>query len=94
MHIDLKESGGGSHNLPEYIFPNLRAHINFTVTAVNVVGDGEITSMVYEACKQPDGGNSTHCMFSLLVKGWGGESYSYSDELGLAGSPRKARKIF
>ena len=28
--------------------PNLRAYINFTVTAVNIVGDGESTSIVYD----------------------------------------------
>jgi len=58
-HIDMRESGGDSHNLLQYIFPNLTAHINFTVTAVNIVGDGESTSMMYEPCEHPDGGKST-----------------------------------
>ena len=49
-HIDMRESGGDSHNLPEYIFPNLRVNITFTVRAVNIVGDGESTNVTYPSC--------------------------------------------
>jgi len=49
-HIDMRESGGGSHNLPEYIFPNLRVNITFTVRAVNIVGDGKSTNETYPSC--------------------------------------------
>ena len=49
-HIDMRESGGDSHNLLEYIFPNLRVNITFTVRAVNIVGDGESTNVTYLPC--------------------------------------------
>ena len=48
--IDMRESGGDSHNLLEYIFPNLRVNITFTVRAVNIVGDGESTNVTYPSC--------------------------------------------
>ena len=64
----MRESGGDSHNLLQYTFPNLRAHINFSVTAVNIVGDGESNSMVYEACEHPDRGKClSPALCSLLL---------------------------
>jgi len=53
-HIDMRESGGGSHNLPAYILPNLRVNITFTVIAVNIVGDGESTNETYLPCLNID----------------------------------------
>ena len=54
--INVTEPGGDSSDLRQYIFPNLRAYINFTVRAVNIVGDGESTSIVSEPCEYPGGG--------------------------------------
>ena len=54
--INVTEAGGDSQDLRQYIFPNLRAYINFTVTAVNILGDGERTSIVYEPCEHTEGG--------------------------------------
>ena len=54
--INVTESGGDFSHLWQYIFPNLRAYINFTVTAVNIVGDGESASIVYEPCEYTGGG--------------------------------------
>ena len=52
--IDITEAGGD--DLRQYRFLNLRAYIKFTVTAVNIVGDGESTSIVYEPCEYPGEG--------------------------------------
>ena len=52
--IDVTVAGGDSSDLRQYTFPNLRAYINFTVTAVNIVGDGESTSIVTEPCEHPE----------------------------------------
>ena len=52
--INVTEAGGDSSDLRQYEFPNLRVYINFTVTAVNIVGDGESASIVYEACGFPE----------------------------------------
>ena len=49
--IIVTEPGGD--DLQNYTFPNLQAYINFTVTAVNIVGDGESASIVYEPCEHP-----------------------------------------
>ena len=48
---------GDSSDLRQYIFTNLRAYINFTVTAVNIVGDGESASIVSEPCEYTEGSN-------------------------------------
>ena len=56
--IDVTDAGGDSSGLRQYMFPNLRAYINFTVTAVNIVGRGEGTSVVYEPCEHQQGGKS------------------------------------
>ena len=53
--INVTEAGGDLQDLRQYIFPNVRAYINFTVTAVNIVGDGESTSIVTEPCRHPEG---------------------------------------
>ena len=53
--INVTEAGGDSSDLRQYMFPNLRAHINFSVTAVNILGDGESTSVVTEPCKHAEG---------------------------------------
>ena len=55
-HIDMKEAGSDSYDLRQYTFPNLRARINFTVTALNIVGGSETTGIVYEPCEHPAGG--------------------------------------
>ena len=53
----MTEAGGDFQDLRQYKFLNLRAYINFTVTAVNIVGDGESTSIVSEPCENPGGTN-------------------------------------
>ena len=53
-HIDTREAGGDSHNMLQYVFPNVRTGVNFTVTAVNIVGDGEVSSVVYQQCQSSD----------------------------------------
>ena len=50
--IDVTEAGRDSSHLRQYIFPNLRAYIKFTVIAVNIVGVGEGTSVLYGPCEQ------------------------------------------
>ena len=55
--ISVTEAGEDSQHLRQYKFPNLRAYINFTVSAVNIVGVGESTSRVHEPCSQPGGGS-------------------------------------
>ena len=57
--INVTEAGGDSHDLRQHTFLNLRAYIKFTVTAVNIVGDGENTSIVTEPCEHP-GGSGTY----------------------------------
>ena len=57
--INVTEAGGDSSDLRQYMFPNLRTHINFTVTAVNILGDGESTSVVTEPCKHAEGSTVT-----------------------------------
>ena len=54
--INVTEVGDDSSDLRQYTFPNQTAYINFTVTAVNIVGDGESASIVYEPCEHPRGG--------------------------------------
>ena len=49
--INVTEAGSDSSDLRQYMFPNLRAYINITVTAVNIVGEGEGTSIVAEPCE-------------------------------------------
>ena len=51
----MTEASGDSHDLRQYTFLNLRAYINFTVRAVNIVGDGESASIVSEPCEYPEG---------------------------------------
>ena len=50
----MTEAGDDSSDLRKLVFPNLRAYINFTVTAVNIVGDGESASIVYEPCEHTE----------------------------------------
>ena len=73
--IDVTEAGGDSSGLRQYTFPNLRAYINFTVTAVNIVGLGEGTSVVYEPCERQEGGKydslivaARQCQMSIWPK--------------------------
>ena len=54
--INVTEAGSDSSDLRKHVFPNLRAYINFTVTAVNIVGDSESTSKLYEPCEHTEGG--------------------------------------
>ena len=54
--ISVTEAGGDSSDFRKLVFPNLRAYINFTVRAVNIVGDGESASIVSEPCEHPGGG--------------------------------------
>ena len=54
--INVTEAGGDSSDLRQYTFLNLRAYISFTVTAVNIVGDGESASILYRPCKHQRGG--------------------------------------
>ena len=49
--INVTVAGGDSSDLRQYTFLNLRAYINFTVTAVNIVGDGESASILYRPCE-------------------------------------------
>ena len=62
--INVTEPGGDSFH--QYIFPNLRAYTNFAVTAVNIVGNGESASIVYEPCEHPRGGK----YIVLAVRWW------------------------
>ena len=55
--INVTEAGGDSSGLCQYKFLNLRAYINFIVTAVNIVGDGESASIVSEPCEHTEGSN-------------------------------------
>ena len=52
----ITEAGGDSSDLRKLVFPNLRAYTNFTVRAVNIAGDGESASIVYEPCEHTGGG--------------------------------------
>ena len=52
--INVTEAGEDSSDLRQYTFPNLRAYVNFTVTAVNIVDDGGSTSIVYEPCEHQE----------------------------------------
>ena len=52
--INVTEAGDDSRDLRQYTFLNLRTYINFTVTAVNIVGDGESASIVYEPCEHTE----------------------------------------
>ena len=54
--IIVTEAGGDSQDLRQYTFPKLRAYIDFTVTAVNIVGNGESTSIEYKPCDHTEGG--------------------------------------
>ena len=58
--INVTEAGGDSSDLRQYTFLNLRAYINFTVTAVNIVGVGESTSIVTEPCEHTGGSGTYH----------------------------------
>ena len=49
--MDVTVAGGDSSDVRQYTFLNLRAYINFTVTAVNIVGDGESASILYRPCE-------------------------------------------
>ena len=49
--IDVRRTGRDSSDLRQYTFPNLKAYINFTVTPVNIVGDGESSSVLYKPCE-------------------------------------------
>ena len=57
--INVTEAGGDSSDLHQYTFPNLRAYINFTVTAMNIVGNGESTNVVTEACEHTERSSGT-----------------------------------
>ena len=63
--INVTEASGDSHDLRQYTFLNLRAYINFTVRAVNIVGDGESASIVYEPCEHTEGSNGAFSDQSL-----------------------------
>ena len=52
--INVTVAEGDSSDLQQYTFLNLRTYINFTVTAVNIVGDGESASIVYEPCEHTE----------------------------------------
>ena len=67
--INVTELGGDSHDLQQYTFLNLRAYINFTVTAVNIVGDGESASIVSEPCEHPGGGKYI-VLIVCSLNGW------------------------
>ena len=54
--IDVRDPGDDTSDLRQYTFLNLRAYINFTVTAVNIVEDGESASIMYEPCEDTGGG--------------------------------------
>ena len=55
--INVTKAGGDFQDLRQYTFLNLRAYINFTVTAVNIVGNGESASIVSEPCENLGGTN-------------------------------------
>ena len=63
--INVTEAGGDSSDLRQYKFLNLRAKINFTVTAMNIVGNGESTSVLTKACKYDEELNGTFSDQSL-----------------------------
>ena len=77
----MTEAGDDSSDLRKLVFPNLRAYINFTVTAVNIVGDGENNSIVSEPCEHPRGGK-IYNLGCLLLKGiWMKLAYNKWDAL-------------
>ena len=49
--INVTEAGSDLQYLRQYTFLNVRAYINFTVKAVNIVGVGESASIVYGPCE-------------------------------------------
>ena len=63
--IDMAEAGGDSQDLRQHKFLNLRAYINFTVTAVNIVGGGESASIVTEPCEHT--GEGLYCEYSVCT---------------------------
>ena len=65
----MTEAGGDSQGLRQYTFPKLRAYINFTVKAVNIVGDGESASIVTEPCEHTVEGKYKYNSGCSLVKG-------------------------
>ena len=66
--INVTVAGGDSSDLRQYTFLNLRAYINFTVTAVNIVGDGESASIVYQPCEHTVGGKYKYNSGCSLMK--------------------------
>ena len=62
--INVTEAGRDSSDLRQYIFLNLRAYINFTVRAVNIVGDGDSTSVVYRSCEHLRGKYDSSILFA------------------------------
>ena len=66
--IDVRDPGDDTSDLQQYTFLNLRAYINFTVTAVNIVGDGESAGILYEPCEHTGGG--MYCECSTMCTGF------------------------
>ena len=58
--INVTEAGSDASDLWQYTFLNLRPYINFTVTAVNIVGNGESASIVSEPCEHTEGGKCNY----------------------------------
>ena len=67
--INVTVDGGDSRDFRQYTFPNLRANINFTVTAINIVGKGESTRILYRACEHTEGGKHNYLIVCYLVGG-------------------------
>ena len=69
--INVTEAGSDSSDLRQYMFPNLRAYINVTVTAVNIVGEGEGTSIVAEPCehtRESSNRQTLHAVVSFTLR--------------------------
>ena len=56
-------AGDDDHNIRLYMFPNLWAYINFNITVVNIVGDGESASIVHEHFEYQETGSYKYCQY-------------------------------
>ena len=51
----------------EHVFPNVRIPIEFSVTAVNIVGESNASIAIYEPCDPTTGKKTTNASISFVV---------------------------